>query len=565
MLKIKAGYVLFKQLGKKTRAGFCVFIILAANLPYAFANHPSQPEKFSYSDSSLNVGLRYTLNNSTLPLINEVSKLYETRHYSLIWSDGTNYNTKAHMLFRIIQNARKLGLNPADYDIEVIQYFLETKIDDPVMLSKSDVTFTHAYLKLSNKLNKEKYFGSYTFSDAELLNNGALLTAVLNDYAIKDEIFSEDLEKSPKAADHSIQINDNPYSRLLNAIEKYHSLNDDFEPIILQNKSLTIGDASAEIIKARKRLYELGDYKNTNLTSDTFDETLATAISDFQFRHGLEADGILGKKTVREINKSAESRALQLEINLDRARQISTLNDDRYILVNVPAYKLYFIENGKTIFETRVIVGKKKHKTPTLTSEISEFVLNPYWNVPKSITVNEIIPKLQEDPEYLSKNGMKIIARSNNQSYGIESEFIDWTAIDRENILLRIQQKPGKKNALGRVKFLFPNDYQVYLHDTPSRNLFAHNSRAFSHGCIRVENPLELAEVLISDSERWTSEKLHYYASRGKTKTIKLEKPIPIHITYMTAWADEHGIINFRPDIYKRDSQIANNLYNTAD
>ena len=368
--------------------------------------------------------------------------------------------------------------------------------------------------------------------------------------------------------EHSIAdtplLNQDPYSRLLNAIEKYRGLSDDFEPIILQKKSLTIGDTSSEIIKIRNRLFELGDYKNIDLSSETFDETLALAISDFQYRHGLVADGVLGRKTVREINKSAKQRTLQLEVNLERAKQISEFDDNRYILVNVPEYKLYVIENGKTIYETRVVVGKKKNKTPVLTSEVSEFVLNPYWNVPTSITKNEIIPKLLEDPEYLSKNGMKIISRLNNQNVFVDPEIVDWATIDTESAPLRIRQDPGKKNALGRVKFIFPNNHKVYLHDTPSRRLFAHSSRAFSHGCVRVENPFEFAKVLISNSETWTTEKLDYFAKRKKTKTIKLDNPIPIHITYMTAWADEQGVINFRPDIYKRDSHIASSLYNTA-
>ena len=191
-------------------------------------------------------------------------------------------------------------------------------------------------------------------------------------------------------------------------------------------------------------------------------------------------------------------------------------------------------------------------------------MLNPYWNVPTSITKNEIIPKLQEDPEYLVKNNMRVISNLNNQNIFIDPEIVDWTTIDPVNAPLRIRQDPGKSNALGRVKFVFPNNHRVYLHDTPSRSLFARNSRAFSHGCVRVENPFEFAEVLIANSENWTYEKLNYFAKRKKTKIIKLDEPIPIHITYMTAWADEQGVINFRPDIYKRDSQVANNLYNTA-
>ena len=535
----------------------CIFVLLISILfsQNVIANNLNQSEYIAESDNTLN--LKSVLKNSSLPLINEVSKLYESRQYNLIWSDGIQYNNRAHNLYRVIQNIRKLGLNPADYDIDVLKYFLEVTQSDPVILSKSDVTFTHAYLKLASHITKEQFSSSYSLqSNFALLDDEVFLSNTLNENNQKNE-----LETTLK----NFPIDRNPYSRLLNALEKYRSLNDDFEPIILQKRSLTIGDVSFEVIKARKRLFEFGDYKDNDLYNDIFDEELALAISAFQYRHGLEVDGILGKRTVREINKSSQSRATQIELNLDRARKLSELQDERYILVNVPEYKLYVIEKGKTVYETRVIVGKKKNKTPVLSSEISEFVLNPYWNIPKSITRDEIIPKQLKDPEYLEKNNMRVISRVNSKNYFLDPETIDWNNVDVSKAPLRIRQNPGEKNALGRVKFVFPNNYKVYLHDTPSRRLFSRTSRAFSHGCVRVENPIEFAEVLLSNSETWTKDDLYYFANRKKTKVFKLDKAIPIHITYLTAWVDNQGILNFRPDIYKQDSHFASNLYNASE
>ena len=554
MFNIKTVYALLGRVGEYCRLCCFVFLVFTSYSSVIFANSVPQSGDIQDSDRPLNSQLKFVLDNSTLPLIHEVTKLYESREYSLIWSDGAQYNHKALDLYKAILNARNIGLDPADYDLEIIKYFLETTIYDATILNKSDIAFTHAYVKLANHIGNKT--SSYNLSNEyDLFENNSFLAVIQNKEI--DANASKNIAESPL-------LKQDHYSRLLNALEKYRGLSDEFEPIILQKNSLIIGDSSSEIIKARNRLFEFGDYKNTDLSSEIFDEKLALAISDFQHRHGLEADGILGKRTVREINKSAKFRSTQLEVNLERAKQISELGDSRFILVNIPEYKLYVIENGKAIYQTRVVVGKKIHKTPVLTSEISEFVVNPYWNVPASITKNEIIPKFQKDPEYLSKNNMKIISSLNKKNIFIDPEIVDWTTIDPESAALRIRQDPGKNNSLGRVKFIFPNNHRVYLHDTPSRSLFAHNSRAFSHGCVRVENPFELAEVLISNSESWTSEKLNYFTNRKKTKIIKLDKPIPIHITYMTAWADEQGIINFRPDIYKRDSQIANNLYNTA-
>ncbi len=549
-------YIAANTLRKSIGIVYCtcllVLTVFTISPSIALANNISQANNSSETSSPVKIGLKSALRNSSLPLISELNTLYQIRKHHPIWSNGSQYNKNAHELLKIIQDIRKLGLNPNDYDLEIIKYFLETTIDDPIIIGKSDITFTHAYIKLANHINDGRNIN--LSSEYQLFKNDSFLTEVQQIVIENDN--SKNIVNRPL-------IKQDHYLRLLNALKEYRSLSDNFEPILLKKKSLTIGDASEEIIKVRKRLFELGDYPNNNLSNHVFDEKLAIAISDFQHRHGLESDGILGKKTVREINRSIEYRTSQLEVNLQRAKQITEIGSDRYILVNVPEYKLYVIENGKTIYQTRVVVGKKKNKTPVLTSEISEFVVNPYWNVPTSITKNEIIPKVQEDPEYLSRNDMKIITRLNNKNHFIDPEFVDWKTIDPEKMSLRIRQDPGKKNALGRVKFVFPNNYRVYLHDTPSRNLFARNSRAFSHGCVRVENPFELAEVLLANSTTWTNEDLHYFSTRTKTKVIKLDQPIPIHITYMTAWADEHGIVHFRPDIYKRDSQVANNLYNT--
>jgi len=536
---------------RKLHIHYCTTIFFIY-IPIVSATNISQPAHFKEPDSALTSGLKIALNNSSLPLIEEVTSLYQARKYSAIWNDGEKYNNKAYALQHAIQNARKYGLKPNDYDLEIINYFLESTIDDPIILGKSDITFTHAYIKLSRHIKND--VDNYLSDEYALFVDDTFLTQTPN----------RSIEIAPtKDLVGSSLIKQDHYLRMLNALDKYRNLNNKFEPILLRKKSLTLGDASPEISKARKRLHELGDYQFTDFSNEIFDETLALAISDFQYRHGLEADGILGKRTVREINTTIEQRALQLEINLQRAKQISEIDADRYILVNVPEYKLYVIENGEKIYESRVVVGKKKFKTPSISSEISEFVVNPYWNIPTSITKNEIIPKLQEDPEYLTKNNMRVISRFNNRNHFIDPEFVDWSSADPEITPFRIRQDPGKRNALGRVKFIFPNNHRVYLHDTPSRNLFARNSRAFSHGCVRVENPFKLAEVLLSNSENWSNEDLQYFANRTKTKVIKLDRPIPIHITYMTAWADEQGVVHFRPDIYKQDSQVANNLYNT--
>ena len=377
---------------------------------------------------------------------------------------------------------------------------------------------------------------------------------VLNS-AIRNDALRQSLEK--------LQPNNKSYKNLLQALKKYKSIISSHENIKLDKKSLTIGDKSPEITKLRKLLHNLGDYVGSNFESEILDETLVLALSNYQRRHGLEADGILGRKTLRELNTPIQHRINQIELNLQRARHLPNFNSGRQLIINIPAYKLYVHNNNEVIFESRVIVGKRKNKTPQLSSELTELVLNPYWHVPTSIASKEIVPLVQEDPDYLYRNNMRLLSKIDNKTQYISPESIDWANIDFANSSIRIRQSPGKRNSLGRIKFIFPNVYNVYLHDTPARNLFNRNQRAYSHGCIRIEDPFGLAELLLSDA-KWSKDDLNYYIQKNRWKTIKLEDPIPIHITYMTVWSDRQGIVHFRPDIYKQDSQIVSNLYNAA-
>ena len=285
-------------------------------------------------------------------------------------------------------------------------------------------------------------------------------------------------------------------------------------------------------------------------------------LSKFQTRHGLNADGILGKQTVRALNIPIWKRIQQLELNLARAQALPDISAGRHLLVNIPAYKLYLYDNQQLTYQSNVVVGKKKHKTPLISSQLTKIILSPYWNVPKSITNNEIIPALQRDPHYLAKNNMKLLSTDSNQARIINPDSIDWFNIDQMNTNFRVRQEPGARNSLGNIKFIFPNRHSVYLHDTPSRRLFASPQRAFSHGCIRLEDPFGLAETLVSNDLGWSKYELLDLSKQSKSKTVPLSEAVPIHITYMTAWADEQGIVNFRPDIYNRDTQVLASLYN---
>ena len=533
----------------KVRALSCTILLNVLCITTATASHQAVMVSSAFTQSPIQINLISALNHTNLPLKNEVTKLYASQDFKLLWSNGKSYNDNAKQLFKTIQQADNFGLNPNDYDYQILQSFMDATSIDANLISRSDVVFSHAYVKLASHVSHGKHIQP---------------NIVLNDHGILSTLSDAANTQSISATLESLQPTHNHYARLLNALQYYKHLPKDLPSINLNTRSLEFNDRSPEIVKLRTLLQAFGDYRGDDLTNEFFDEAIMVALSDFQLRHGLEPDGILGRQTVRELNTPISQRITQLEINLARSKTLPDSQDHRYLHVNIPAYELYLHDNNQITFQTRVVVGKKKNKTPLLSSELKQVVINPYWNVPRSITQKEIIPAIQQDPQYLAKNNMKLFGRMNNKTYQLNPDAFDWQNIDPANTNFRVRQEPGVKNSLGQIKFLFPNRHSVYLHDTPAKNLFALPSRAFSHGCIRVQDPFALAEAVLTTDGVWSKGDLLYLAKRNKQKTLTLQNPIPIHVTYMTAWVDEHGIVHFRPDIYQRDSQFAANLYNAS-
>ena len=250
-------------------------------------------------------------------------------------------------------------------------------------------------------------------------------------------------------------------------------------------------------------------------------------------------------------------RIRQMEVNLERRRWMDDDLGDYYIFVNVADQQMKVVRNGRTVHTARLVVGKPYNRTPVFSETMKYIVLNPYWNVPPSIANGEYLPKLKEDPAYLMRQGIRILSGSGDSAGEIDPYSINWSSLDRMPYSLR--QDSGGKNALGQVKFMFPNRFNVYLHDTPSKSLFAKDLRIFSHGCMRVEHPLDLAALLLAE-QGWTRKKIDAAIASGKQRVINLAKPIPVHVTYLTAWVNEDGSVNFRRDVYDRDKQLASAL-----
>jgi L,D-transpeptidase YcbB len=265
------------------------------------------------------------------------------------------------------------------------------------------------------------------------------------------------------------------------------------------------------------------------------------AVSNLQRRFGLKDDGVIGAQTISILNISVKTLIEKIIINLERMRWLPNQEKD-YVMVNIPEFKLYMFENGKQVFDMNVVVGKQGSGTQIFSDHLKYVVFSPYWNVPKSIVKNEILPAMNRNPNYLETQNMEITGE--------------------EEGLPVIRQKPGINNALGKVKFIFPNSYNIYFHDTPARSLFSRDKRAFSHGCIRLSDPFKMAQYLLRNDPQWTEEKIDSSMNADKEKWIGLKKPLPVLIAYFTAWIDDNGILHFSDDIYGHDARMAEKLFN---
>jgi murein L,D-transpeptidase YcbB/YkuD len=361
---------------------------------------------------------------------------------------------------------------------------------------------------------------------------------------------------------------DPAYDRLLTLYAEMRAIarNDDWGPRIDKGSTLRPGDRSPRVEQLRARLIATGDMAPTErvatnevindatpLPTDplVLDPALEAAVHRFQARHGLNTDGTVGALTLGALNASAAERAAQVAVNLERMRWLNYDLGARHVLINTAAFTMALMEDGTPRFSTRAVVGKsRKHQTPEFNDQLEFIVVNPTWNVPYSIATKEILPLLQEDPTYLEQHNMELLGSD------LPSSQIDWSQVTRRNFPGRIRQRPGPDNALGSVKFLFPNGHSIYMHDTPARKLFARDRRTYSHGCVRLEDPTGFAHLLLSlqdDDPVGTFDRLR---ALGSEKWVRVREPIPVYVTYRTAWLDSDGVQNFRADVYRRDRDV---------
>lgn len=337
----------------------------------------------------------------------------------------------------------------------------------------------------------------------------------------------------------------NDYYKTLNAaLIKWNGLQKtgNWEPIRATKAKYKLNDSDTVVSAIKMRLAQYGNLAATD-TSALYNDSTVIAVKKAQKQFGMVQTGVVDKSLIKALNVPIQQRIEQMLVNLERMRWIPLFPEDKVILVNIPEYKLHVFENKKEVINMGIVVGKSAHQTVIFSNTLKNIVFSPYWNVPPSIVKAEILPNIRRNRNYLAQSNME----QNGTADGLPV----------------IRQKPGNNNSLGRVKFLFPNVYNIYLHDTPAKSLFQENARAFSHGCIRLAAPKQLANYLLSDRPDWTSDKIDKAMKLNKETWVTLKKPVPVFITYFTSWVSKDGSLNFRDDIYGHDAKMRAQLFKT--
>ena len=485
---------------------------------------------------------------------------YGQKDHRPLWIDASLQLKKAQVLAEAIWRAREDGLSPQDYHLKTIvnllhdvreQSFTAGPASVPAELwADLDLILTDAFLLYASHLAAGRVNPETLHTDWRINPGDMDLVALLDDAATTGDIDSV-LERARPAH--------NGYQILRGALARLRDLAAAGGwPVLAPMKTLRPGERSAAVEVLRRRLALSGDLDSRDATTDPhfFDASLAAVVKQFQYRNGLKADSIVGPDTQARLTIPVEERIRRVVLNLERWRWLPHDLGVRYIIVNTADFKLEAVENGQVVLQMRVVVGRPARRSPVFSAMMTHWVINPYWNVPTTIAVEDILPEIQKDNAYLTKRGFRVFANWNVDAPEVDPTTVNWQAYHANRFPFRIRQDPGPSNELGRIKFMFPNPFAVYLHDTPDRTLFQRVQRDFSSGCIRVEAPVALATFVMAGNQRWRADAIRRRIQTGETQTVRLKRPVPVHLLYMTAWADQTGVVHYRNDIYNRDREL---------
>ena len=508
-----------------------------AQNPLTFSDKPLVLAPKTYSDTISSLSLDIFLIRENISTIESeaLRKLYEGRKFQLAWFSKGNLTPVAQAFWTRYKQYLTFVNDSSFIDKKLVSNMESLMSKD---LFRKKVADTAVELYLSHQFYtfiQRVYIGRVAPEDVEWNIPRKKITA--GDLLQQLSVSSDETFDWLPVSTHYVKMREQLVilRNRRNIVEA---------PIVVPKiKLIKQGDSSSVTPAIKKALYVRGDLQLLD-SAALYTPVVAAAVMNFQSRFGLSVDGVIGPNVVKALNIPISMLEKQLLVNMERMRWMPEQTQKTTVWVNIPEYKLYIFNKGEEVMKMNIVVGTAANRTVIFSDKIQYVVFSPYWNVPESIVRKEVLPAIRRDGGYLGKSNMEITGRRNG--------------------LPIIRQKPGADNALGKVKFIFPNQYDIYFHDTPSKHLFGQSTRAFSHGCIRLSEPVEFAKFLLKDNSFWTDSEIELAMNLGKEKWVKLPEPIPVTIGYFTAWVDALGQLNFREDIYGHDKKMAEQLFGNA-
>jgi len=487
-----------------------------------------------------------------------LARFYREDDYRLVWTDGQQLGQRGRDLLYVLESSAEYGLAPADY------LPAQARDDDessPAPYTETEIELTQGLLNLAQNI----YGGRV---DPSEVRGGWPFEAKRRELSVelKAAVREHDLDRALK----SLEPPHEGYSRLKAALAGYRKIAASglWKPAPA-GPSLKPDMCDQRVGAVREMLVLLGDhpgritssgfaplYKKNDENWELFDDRLESAVKSFQLRHGIEADGEVGPQTLAALNVPPEERIVQIELNMERWRWMPDSLEDRFVWANIPGYTLEIRNHGRLDLRMKTVVGIPGMRTPLLKSEMDYLVLNPHWNVPANIALNELVPEMKDDPNYLKDRNIRVFDRGAMGSGELSSEEIDWAEVGSDDFNYLLRQDPGPGNSLGRLKFKFPNPHGVALHDTPLKTKFEQAYRAQSHGCVRVERPWELARYVLQKATDYDPLEIEWFLSSKGTKKVHLDESLGVYFLYFTSWVDDDGRVQFRNDVYGYDKDL---------
>ena len=473
----------------------------------------------------------------------DIAAFYRSNEFGAVWT-GTGEADRARRaaLFAAMENAAMHGLPPARYDTDRLMRIL-SDVRGPRERGEAEVELTKAFIGLARDMQSGVLEPGRV--DGDIKREGVYRDASTYLAGISES-------DRPRAYIRSLVPQTREYARLMKEKLRLKGLIETGGwGRAVPARALQEGDRGDAVVALRDRLMKMGYLPRTSTM--VYDANIAKAVREFQAAHGLEADGTAGSATITQINRSPEQRLISVIVAMERERWLNKERGSRHILVNLTDFHARIIDDGAVSFETRVVIGKNTgdRRSPEFSDEMDHMVINPTWHVPRSIAVGEYLPKMKRNP-----NAVSHLKLYNNRGQQVSRGAVNFAAYNASNFPFSIKQPPSQSNALGLVKFMFPNKYNIYLHDTPAKDLFSREVRAYSHGCVRVHKPFELAYTLLSKQEANPKGTFHRILDTGRETRVNLEQPVPVHIIYRTAFTQAKGPMQYRRDVYGRDARI---------